>query len=202
MDKSNHTQAHQNGPQVAGTGVSRRRLVRAGLTAAPVVAALKSNTVLAGAHTCIRPSSFSSLTAAQMKVSRGRTFNTEYRCDSPDSWRTKQSRLPTDFKTKTLFLSTTTGFMTNPGVAYTGLSLQQVLDLSGSQNNAILARYVVAAYLSAMAFNDDSRAVLLTKAQCRAIWNGQGMWAPFSGATWSLEQTLGYFDKVFGPKFL
>lgn len=202
MDKSNHTQAHQSGPQVAATGVSRRRLVRAGLTAAPVVAALKSNTVLAGAHTCIRPSSFSSLAAAQMKVSRGRTFNTEYQCDSPDSWRTKQSRLPTDFKTKTQFLSTTTGFLANPGVAYTGKSLQQVLDLGGSQNNAVLARYVAAAYLTAVAFNDDSRTVLLTKAQCRAIWNGQGMWSPFSGATWSLEQTLGYFDKVFGPKFL
>lgn len=202
MDKSNHTQAHQNGPQAAAAGVSRRRLVRAGLTAAPVVAALKSNTVLAGAHTCIRPSSFSSLAAAQMKVSRGRTFNTEYQCDSPDSWRSKQSRLPTDFKTKNLFLSTTTGFLANPGVAYTGMSLQQVLDLSGSQNNAVLARYVVAAYLTAVAFNDDSRTVLLTKAQCRSIWNGQGMWSPFSGATWSLEQTLGYFDKVFGPKFL
>ena len=30
-------------------GVSRRQIVRAGLSAAPVVAALKSNTVLAGA---------------------------------------------------------------------------------------------------------------------------------------------------------
>lgn len=182
--------------------MGRRRLVRAGLSAAPVVAALKSNTVLAAGHSCIRPSSFSSLTAAHMKVSQGRTIKADYECNSHGYWKQQTRGLATNFKTTTLFLSTTTGFTQNPGVAYTGKTLQQVLELQGNQHNAALARHVVAAFLTATAFNNDSQRVLLTIRQCRAIWNGQGAWSPFAGANWTLPQTMGYFDKVFGPEFL
>src|SRR5665647_3738802 len=54
---------------MSGAAVSRRRLIRAGLSAAPVMLALKSQSVLA-ADICIKPSAFSSLTAANMKLSR------------------------------------------------------------------------------------------------------------------------------------
>lgn len=186
----------------SSSGVSRRRLVRAGLSAAPVMAALKSNSVLAGDHTCIRPSSFSSLTAAQMKVSQGRAIKTDFECKSHGYWKNNNAGLATNFKETTKFLSTTTGFTQNPGSAYGNLTIQQVLDLSGNQNNAALARHVTAAFLTATAFNNDSTRVLLTKSQCTAIWNGQGVWSPFAGATWTLAQTMAYFEAVYGPAFL
>lgn len=184
------------------SGVSRRHLVRAGLTAAPVVAALKTNTVLAGAHTCIKPSTFSSLTAAHMKVSRGREINDEFQCHSPDRWARSSQSLAPEYKTKTQFLSDATGFRANPGGTFAGKSLQQVLEMGNVTQNVELARYVVASYLTAVAFNDRSDMVLLTRKQCRDIWNGQGVWSPFKGSTWTRDQTMGYFSKIFGPAFL
>lgn len=186
----------------SSSGVSRRRLVRAGLSAAPVMAALKSNSVLAGDHTCIRPSSFSSLSAAQMKVSQGRAIKTDFECKSHGYWKNNNAGLATNFKETTKFLSTSTGFTQDPGNVYSKLTIQQVLDQGGNRNNAALARHVAAAFLTATAFNNDSTRVLLTKTQCRAIWNGQGVWSPFAGTTWTLAQTLAYFDAIYGPAFL
>lgn len=184
------------------SGVSRRHLVRAGLTAGPVVAALKTNTVLAGAHTCIKPSTFSSLTAAHMKVSQGREISSNFQCHSPERWAGSNQSLAPDYKTKTLFLSEATGFRANPGGIFTGKTLQQVLEMGKVQQNVELARYVAASYLTAVAYNDRSDMVLLTRKQCRDIWNGQGIWSPFKGSTWTRDQTLGYFSKIFGPAFL
>lgn len=198
MDRSGHSPSTPS----SATGVGRRRLIRAGLTAAPVLAALKTNSVLAGDHTCIRPSSFSSLTAAHMKVSRGRTIRTDYECQSHGYWKGRNTGLPAQFKSKTKFLSGTTGFSANPGNAYKDLTLQQVLELGGNRRNAALARHVAAAYLTATAYSNNSNRVLLTKAQCQAIWNGQGNWSPFAGTTWNLQQTMAYFDMIYGPAFL
>lgn len=185
----------------ADAGLSRRRLVRAGLAATPVLAALKSNTVLAGDHSCIRPSSFSSLTAAQMKLSRGREMQADYRCHSHGYWKSSDAGLPPGFKNQP-FLASGLGFTANPQQKYSSLTFQQVLELKGNGHNAALARHVVAAYLSAVSVQDDPGLVLLTRNQCNEIWNGQGVWTPFAGATWTLDQTLGYFDTVFGPAFL
>jgi len=186
-------------------GVSRRRLVRAGLSAAPVMAALKSNTVLAGEHSCIRPSSFSSLAAAHMKLSKGRVINTDYACRSHGYWKNQPMAWNNSFKT-TQFLNSgnsITGFIENPGGAFSNKTFQDVLQMGGNQNNTALARHVVAAYLSAVSVNDHPDQVWLTRAQCNAIWNGQGVWTPFAGSpVWTLQRTLDYFDMVLGPAFL
>ena len=102
-------------PAKAG-GLSRRNLVRAGLTAAPVLAAMHSNTVLAGGgdHSCVRPSSFSSLIRANMTVSSGRNIRSDYQCKSHGYWKNNNGNLTTDYKTKTKFLSSATGFTANP----------------------------------------------------------------------------------------
>lgn len=202
IDSSQSPSQPSSGPTPSVAGLSRRRLVRAGLSAAPVMAALKSNSVLAGDHTCIRPSSFSSLTAAQMKVSQGRTLKTDYECQSHGYWKSHNAGLATDFKEKTKFLSATTGFTQNPGAVYTKMTLQEVLNEGGNRNNAALARHVVAAFLTATAFNNDPTRVLLTKSQCQSIWNGQGVWSPFAGTTWTRVQTMAYFDMIYGPAFL
>jgi hypothetical protein len=74
--------------------------------------------------------------------------------------------------------------------------------MGGNANNAALARHVVAAFLSATSVRNSPDRVLLTVAQCQAIWNGQGNWSPFAGANWTLNDTMNYFDKVFGSAFL
>jgi len=186
----------------AAAGVARRRLLRAGLAAAPVMAALKSNTVLAGEHSCVRPSSFASLTAAHMKVSQGRVLRTDYSCRSHGYWKNHDAGLPQGFKTDTPFVSGITGFVANPGGAFSGLSLQAVLDQGSNENNAALARHVTAAFLSATSVSNDPSAVWLTQGQCAEIWNGQGVWSPFAGTTWTLTQTMAYFEVVYGPKFV
>jgi hypothetical protein len=183
-------------------GVSRRRLVRAGLSAAPVMAALKSNTVLAGDHSCIKPSTFSSLRAAQMQVSARRELKTDYECQSHGYWKNRDTGLPSGYKTSTLFISVDTGFTANPSNLYTGKTLQQVLEMGGNQGNAALARHVVAAFLTAQAYKDDPTRVMLTTSQCRTIWNSGGQWSPFAGASWTLNDTMGYFETVYGRAFL
>jgi hypothetical protein len=196
--KSSPTARGEHG---SAEGVSRRHLVRAGMAAAPVLAALKSNTVLAGGNSCVRPSAFSSLTAAHMKVSHGRVIQMDFECAPPEHWRHSTKGLPKGFKVDTLFISSVTGFRANQN-SFQGLTLQQVLESTGSQNHEKLARYVVAAFLSAVSVGDTPSFVLLTKRQCREIWNRQGNWSPFAGANWSMPQTLAYFEKIFGPAFL
>ncbi|MDP1684495.1 hypothetical protein [Hydrogenophaga sp.] len=195
--------AEQPTAPAEASGLSRRRLVRAGLTAAPVLAALQSNTVLAGGgdHSCIRPSSFSSLKLARMTVSRGRVIRDDFECKSHGYWKNNRGNLTRNYK-DTKFISADTGFTTNPGHAYSDKSLQQVLEMRGNDNNTALARHVVAAFLSAKSVGNDSDRVLLSVSQCQAIWNGQGNWAPFAGANWTLKDTMNYFNKVFGSAFL
>jgi hypothetical protein len=192
----------QSAPSSAG--LSRRRLVRAGLTAAPVMAAVHSSTVLAGGSNgygpgCIRPSTFSSLKAANWKVSQGRDIQSSFVCRPHSHWKDNFPRKFKDVK----FLSGDTGFIRDARIedgkkTIKDLKLRDVLDLRTGDADAVLARCVASAFLSADAAGAGSRNVWLTKEQCRQIWNGRGIWKPFAGATWTLDQTLNYFEVVFG----
>lgn len=87
----------------------------------------------------------------------------------------------------------------NPGNAFSGKSLQAVLEMDGNDSKVVaLARHVVAAFLTAVSNGDDPETVILTKSDCRKIWEGQGVWSPFAGTTWTLNQTMAYFDEVYG----
>lgn len=187
---------------VPGSAVSRRRLMRAGLSAAPVVLALKSQSVLA-ADICIKASAFSSLKAANMKLSR-MPNSTGCASYSLQNWNSGNPS-PYSNQKKSYFLavpkgspsgSVTAGFSANPGNAYTGKTLQDVLGMKGNNNNA-LACYVVSSFLTAVANNDNPAKVLLTQAQCKAIWEGQGVWSPTPSIHWALADTMDYFDYIF-----
>lgn len=175
------------------SGVSRRKLVRAGLAAVPVIAALKSNTVLAGDHTCIRPSSFASLTIANMTVSRGRTIDTNYYCKSHGFWKNNNAGTITDtYKNNTKFISTTTGLTYNPGSGYTNLSLMDVLweNYPGVKPiDAAMAKHIAGTYLSAIAFPTTAMVPL---EQCQRFWNGSDF-SPFS----SRAEAYNYLDKIY-----
>jgi len=199
---SSTAETDASAPTING-GVSRRRLVRAGLSAAPVLATLKSNSVLAGEYNCIKPSSFSSLAAANMKISQGRTIKNDYRCKSHGYWKNNLGNLANygngkNYKTETLFISNVTGFTLNPSGAFTGKSLQQVLEMPGNDSNTALARHVTAAFLSAVSAANDPDLVILTKLDCQKIWNGQGVWTTSGGVSFTLAQTMAYFQEVFG----
>ena len=169
-------------------GIARRRLLRAGLAAAPVFAALKSNTVLAG-DTCISGSSFSSLSSADMKVSRGRTVDTSFTCKSHGYWKNNTGgNVTTAYKTNTKFISTTTGLVAPPSSPYVGLSLQQVLELGRSH---AFARNIACSFCTAVAWPSDPD-LLLTKAQVQGYWNGTS-YAPFT----SQAEVAEYLSKIY-----
>ena len=184
------------------SGIARRRVLRAGLSAAPVMLALKSQSVLA-TDICIKPSAFSSLKAANMKLSRAP--NQGWTCFSHGYWKTHTHPSPFNDKTKSYFLAAPTGvsgaqsagFTANPGGWYAGKTLQQILEEGGSANNINLARHVVGTFLTAVSLNDDATKVLLTKWQCQQVWDNQGNWSPIPGATWTLADWMDYFEYVY-----
>jgi len=91
----------------------------------------------------------------------------------------------------------TAGFLANPGEAYSGKTLKQVLWMDGNKYNNALARHVVGTFLTAVANGDDPTKVLLTTAQCKAIWEGRGYWSPMTGVNWTLTETMDYFEYVY-----
>ena len=183
-------------------GISRRQLVRAGLSVAPVVAALKSNTVLAGGvgggqGNGVTTSAFASLQANQGLVSNGR-YKTDCVVRSPKEW----ENLSSDLKDKKFKKC---GFTATPGGEFSGnkngrMTLGDVLSLEGNGRNVVLARYVVASYLTALEFHNDRDVLALTTSQCNSIWNGNGSWSPFAGATWDYAQTIAYFETIYGAR--
>lgn len=198
MDDSQNSKTPESVQPVGAmvSGIARRRLLRAGLAAAPVVAALKSNTVLAGSGGCVRPSAFASLDNANWNVSQDRVFEKGYACSSPEAWKSNQASWPENFR-NALFLSEQTRFVANPGGKYASLTLQQVLEMNSQSNDAKLARFCVAALLSTVSVNNDPFRALLTLNQCAEIWNGQGNWSPFAGKQWTMSETLHYFETVY-----
>lgn len=186
-----------------GDRVSRRRLMRAGLSAAPVVLALKSNSVLAstGGY-CVKPSTFASLGAGAIKLpnaSQAPRINKSHTCYSHGYWKNSNAGLvPADFKTTTQFLSSSvTGFTSNPGGHFTGKTIQQVLEMTGDGAAVALARHLAAAYLTARV---HSGTAVLSVDDCKNIWNSAGnTWGPVAGdKTWDTDRWVKYFDFVLG----
>jgi hypothetical protein len=191
-------------PAPVGSLVSRRRLVRAGMAAAPVAMALTSQSVLA-TDICIKPSAFSSLKAANYALSGGRTPTASFSCFSHGYWSINPHPSPYSILAKSYFLSpapagtgnVTAGFTRNFGTFYTGKTLIQVLNLGSNSNDEQFARDIVATFLTAVQAGDIN--VLLTQAQCRTIWNNDGIWTP-PGATsaWNKSQTIAYLKYIYG----
>lgn len=178
-------------PQQTAAGVSRRQLVRAGLSAAPVLAVLKSNSVLAAGNAIV-PSAFASLQANQGRVSQS-SFKTDYQVRTPAQW---LSGLSPELKKKKF---KDYGFDAQLGGRYKkNVTLEEVLKDTDPGTVAKLARYVLASYLTAQQFADNSEVLALTTSQCKKIWNGQGTWSPFSGAIWEYPTTIAYFETIYG----
>ncbi|SBT05234.1 conserved hypothetical protein [Candidatus Accumulibacter aalborgensis] len=203
MDAKSLATGVQTSTMTAGTSDGRRRLMRAGLAAAPVLMALKSRSVLA-ADICIKASAFASLQANTTVSHAVETFT----CFSHGYWKNQPFPAPYGNKATSYFLgvprgasgSVSAGFSGNPGGTFSGKTLQQILELSGGSFNE-LARNTVATFLTAVQYGDNPQTVLLTQAQCRTLWMslaGGGTWSPFTGANWDLTETLAYFKYIYG----
>ena len=199
MNKSETTPAPSGAtPDGDAQGISRRQIVRAGLSAAPVVAALKSNTVLAGAMGGGQGNGVTTSAFASLQANQGRVSNARYKTDcvvrTPAEWRLK----PSEFK-KRKFQEC--GFASHPeGRFGRRVTLGDVLGYEGHDRDTVLARYVVAAYLTALEFHDDRDVLALTTSQCNAIWSGRGHWSPFAGAQWDYAQTMAYFETIYSAR--
>ena len=209
----NKSEAKLNRPVKAGgdsdatspvSGVNRRKLVRAGLAVAPVAMALTSTSVLA-VDVCIKASAFSSLRAANYKLSGGRMPTSTYNCLSHGYWKTHDHPAPFAVKTKSFFLSpaptgmgnVSAGFTRNPDGFYTGKTLDAVLNAGGNRSDLQFARDILATFLTAVSSNDVN--VLLTRAECLTIWNNSGVWTPAGTTTaFSKEQTIAYLKYIYG----
>ncbi len=187
----------------AADGVSRRRLIRAGLSAAPVVAALKSNSVLAGGTgtQCVKPSAFASLKNANFDHSRWDATNMNCSCVRPQDWCHR------DYKCKDHKLSKHTMYNKSQVhvTCWSGSTLIDKPDLTFNEifnRNDLgadkqFARYVAACYANAVEYGDWNSP--LTKSECLAIWRTAGSgWTPVSGGkSWSRSDTDLFFRMLF-----
>lgn len=170
--------------------VSRRRLLRAGLAAAPVVATLHSTPVLAttGSGVCIRPSSFSSLQTTQgFQISRARAADVNkltFNCDSVATWKgkyiTKPNKKPdeSDPTTKLLCTPVKDYFPSFPSGVKLSTSesrtFYKILCDGSDKEKKTVALYLTAATLPT--------ASLLTTQQCADYWL-KGYFSPFNSKT-------------------
>lgn len=220
--QNGHHQSSDVSASSAGVSTSRRKLVRAGLAAAPVVAAFKTNMVLAsGTNQVVSPSTFASFK------------NNGSMCSVTAPQRSSKSYVPmvdcarengTDYnKLKFGFGDNKDGrngcgFRGRAGEDYEDRELWELCakkygeregkygEREGkkggyAQRNSDrddLARYVAAAYISCLEYGHDA---FLSREQCVSIWNGNGEWSPNAGGKpWSRKETFEYFEMVYGAK--
>ncbi|TBO30221.1 hypothetical protein EYS42_11020 [Aquabacterium lacunae] len=192
--------------ETAGTSrlqspVSRRDLMRAGLAAAPVLAAVQSDLVLAStsAYSTVRPSCYASFVASHMSAAPGRTTTGSY-LPLADC-RTRCSTSPGDWRFLVNSLYSHCGFKSYTGCGFSSTatlrSVMHVDPVNTTSAQVKLGVYLAAAYLSAHLYGGNS---FITMAQVRAIWENKGVWSPVAGVNWDLPTTLQYFARVYSTQ--
>jgi hypothetical protein len=184
----------------AGSGVSRRALIRAGMAAVPVVAAMKTEMVLATTtNTTVRPSSFASFQANNCSVAPGRNTTGNYisLSDCQSRCNTQTALGSMRYFKSTLYTNWGFTFHTGCGLS-SSVNVKTLLSTLVSTSTPDLTRlavYCAAAHIAAQSYAGSS---FLTATQCKDIWHNKGIWSPMAGVNWSLAQTLAYFDRVYG----
>ncbi|HEX7273278.1 MAG TPA: hypothetical protein VF420_14125 [Casimicrobiaceae bacterium] len=164
---------------------ARRRLLRGGLAAGPVLMTLVSRPVLGqrtGGFVCTTPSGFVSAnasTAGRGVTCLGRTQGF-WKNASASQW-------PAPYLPTTLFNAVFNNPAYNP---YNGKTLLDVLGLGGGPPNNV-ARDIVAALLNAQA----GLTPVLTVSAVKDIWSEfitTGFFSPQSGAHWNADEIIAY----------
>jgi hypothetical protein len=157
-----------NAAQSEADRVSRRRLLRAGLAAAPVAAAFHSSPVLATGGNCIRPSSYASLSrgGTVLQISKHRATPDKFVCKTASHW-----------SSNSLAIKKINSNEFSPRLANVDKTFGYYLNLNPNSESDRLKKILCAYYLTAHSMSDDSR-VLLKRSECATIWS-TGRWAPF-----------------------
>lgn len=173
-------------PGAQPPALPRRRVLKAGLAGAPVLATLASRPVFAGQ--CLGVSAYGSL--------GGSLVPTASVCSgySPTTW-SKTKPWPTPFyatsaggTTATQFHSLTTGLQGN---LYSGSTMMQVLKMTNSSDMQTLARYVSAGLLNAQM----GLTPVLDCDTVRAMWNdcvAGNSFQPTAGVSWGPAEVVQY----------
>jgi len=192
--------------------LSRRALVRAGLKTAPVVAALKTDMVMAGVTngTVVRPSAFSSFVAngqrcsvkpagtvthtgkclthtqcKQLVTTTTCSFSTKYHCNT-------EGTTGCGFVKPTTYLSGCT--TNNPKLSWI-VGTSTLTYFTPKTDLDKLALYCALGYMSAKYYGDVD--CFITAQQCRDLWTNKGVWT-VCGVQRDLAWTLAYFNNCFG----
>jgi hypothetical protein len=200
MDPSDKSET----PPAITSGV-RRRLLRGGLSAAPVLMTVASRPVL-GQTTCLAASA----SVGSVPSSGQRTAAATCSGLSPQQWKAQATRWPRPYvgavpqsgdaralvsQTPTAFHCPTTGLA---GYVFSDRSMLAVIEVNeGGQGVTALGRYVVAALLNARA----GRTPVLSETTVRAMWNdviNRGYFEPTAGVRWGPTEIVQYIKTTMG----
>lgn len=169
--------------------VARRRLLRGGLSVAPVLMASAPRSVLAGGPgACVPASSFASINASrpdQQFTCTGRT---------PGYWKEPQwfSQWPAPSCVPTGNNATKFDAVFGEFGGYPGKTLLNVLELPGnSMGRDALARHIVAALLNAK--SGKTPANVLSEFTVKAVWSDfvrRGYYEPTAGIKWYADYSV------------
>ena len=179
----------------ASTG--RRRLLRAGLGATPVLFTAAAKPVL-GQTLCTAASAMGSAGSAVMRTASICSGLT------PSQWKERASQWPLPFcgtasgytqTEATLYHCPVTGFA---GRVFGQLTMLEVLDVGeGGVGPRAAGRYMVAALLNAC----SGRTPVLTETSVRNMWNDlvtHGYYEPTAGVRWQALEVIAYLKTTMG----
>jgi len=185
------------------TGIARRKLIRAGLAAAPVMLALKSQSALATGTGHCMPSVWASFKASPRTCLSHGVNVAGGTCNSHVYWK-NQTTYPgfCGDPTQTRFHSTSgktcPPFAQTTGSTFKNKSLKEICNLTGTDATTKLARHCTAMFLN---YKSNSGSPIDTNT-CQTIWmncSSGGTYTPVTGAKpWTIDQCNDYFDFVCG----
>jgi hypothetical protein len=199
MDKQDHRQeSPSSGHPAADKSAVRRRLLKGGLSAAPVVLSLSSRPVLAGGlpALCTTPSGFASINLSKHNHSTGTCSGRTpgYWKNAPTTSSPSQPSWP--YPPSSLFKT-----YFSPSLSYGDLTLLQALQCGGNASGEVaLVRHITAALLNAAA--GLTPAVVLDVSRVKAIWQEFAMHAPggyyepMAGVKWYADDIVTYLTST------
>ncbi len=199
----NHEAAPDGGIQ-SSPRIDRRRLLKGGLSAGPVLITLATRPVLGCTTDCKTPSAFASI---NVQASHRGTSSPPCQGRTPGFWKNcthNQGQWPSPYRPHsvldtrarvmqpaTLFHCATTGFN---GTVFSGKTMLDVLCLGGGGTNAV-GRHITAALLNAAM----TWTPVLGQTDVRDIWNeyvARGYYEPTAGVKWGADQIVAYLQST------
>lgn len=197
MEVEKHLPPDNSEPSRSPRSDERRRLLRAGLTAAPVIMTVASKPVL-GSTICTAASVMGSAASGAVRTASVCSGLT------PNQWKVYAAQWPTPFcatnhtstdRQATLYHCPVTGFS---GRVYGDHTMLEVLDIhEGGGGTMALGRYMVAALLNACA----GRTPVLSESGVRDMWNdlvNRGYYEPTAGVQWGAPEIIAYLKTTMG----